>query len=248
MVCAPPTPTSLRLLIADDHHIVRTALRALLQSCATIEIVGEARDGAEALDLALALKPDVMLLDLAMPRLNGIEVARRVTAACRKTRVLALTALEGAEYVEAACAAGALGYIPKSAVAPDLIGAIQTVAAGRRFVHPVALSCAAVPTVPLVADPTGLSAREADVVRFLALGYTSKEIALQLHVGVKSVETYKVRAAQKIGARNRADLVRFALVRGWIPTSLQPVARPVGNKPDARGLAEFAGRINSESG
>ena len=113
------SPSSLRIVIADDHHIVRTGLRALLESSA-LRVVGEARDGAEAVAQAIALQPDVMLLDLAMPKLNGIEVTRRVKAACPKTRVLTLTALEGPEYVQAASAAGALGYIPKSAAANDL--------------------------------------------------------------------------------------------------------------------------------
>jgi DNA-binding NarL/FixJ family response regulator len=220
--------SSVRIVIADHQSIVRTALRTLLETCPTIHVVGEARDGPEAVERALALAPDVMLLELAMPRLNGIEVARRVTAACPQTRVLALTVLEGPEYVHAASKAGALGYIPKTAAAADLIAAIHSVADGKRVVHPLALTGTEIPTVPAVTDPVGLSSREADVIRMLALGFTAKEIALQLGLSAKTVETYKVRAEQKIGARSRADLVRFALACGLLSRAAKTV---VGTSP-----------------
>lgn len=203
-------------MIADCHHLVRRALRVLLEAAGGVEVVGEASDGAEAVERVLALKPDVMLLDLAMPKLNGIEVARRVRTACPRTRVLALTALEGSEYVRAASDAGALGYLPKTALPGDLMTAIRTVARGRRFVHPLATRVGSVPAVPLVSDSAGLSLREADVIRLLAMGYTNKEVAMQLDLSVKTVETYKSRAGGKIGRQSRADLVRFAVARGWL--------------------------------
>lgn len=217
----PSDPLSLaqrcRILIADDHPIVRASVRCLLETAPTITVVAEAEDGEDALAKIEQFAPDVALVDVAMPKLNGIEVVRRVARSSQRTRVVALTAFDDGRHVRETLEAGAAGFVPKSAAAADLIAAIHAVAAGGHYVHPrvaVELLGGASRTARRAAPE--LSEREAEVLRLIALGYTNKEVAVALEVSVKTVETYKARATQKIGAVTRVDIMKFAVEHGWI--------------------------------
>ena len=175
-----------------------------------------AEDGEETLRLVRRHRPDVVLIDVAMPRLDGIEVTKRICDSCPGIRVLALTAIEGEEYVRAALGAGAAGYVPKGAMTDELMHAIRSVARGQRYVHPrVAHALLELLQPHTTRGLPELSFREAEVFRLIALGYTNKEIAARLDVSVKTVDTYKVRAAEKLGAKSRVDIVRFAREKGW---------------------------------
>jgi DNA-binding NarL/FixJ family response regulator len=210
----------IRIVLADDHAIVRAAVRCLLETAADIEIVAEAADGEQALAEIARHEPDVAVVDLAMPRLDGIEVARRLAGAGRRTRVLALSAWEEGRHVRDALAAGVAGYVPKSAAATDLVAAIQVVAAGGQYVHPAVVNAALSTLVrPERPDAAVLSAREIHVLRQLAHGYTIKEISAELSLSMKTVETYKARAMEKIGGASRVDLMRFAAGQGWLKNS-----------------------------
>lgn len=205
-----------RVLIADDHPIVRASVKCLLEMSSTISVVAEAQDGEEAWSKIQELKPDVAVIDVAMPKLNGIEVARLAAELAQQTRVLALTAWEDGRHARDSLAAGAAGFVPKSAAAADLIAAIHAVASGGHYVHPrvagEVLSSGSRPGP----DERQLNVREAEVLRLLALGLSNKEIASSLDVSVKTVETYKARGMEKIGATSRKEVVRFAVGRGWL--------------------------------
>lgn len=212
-----PSAPRCRVLIADDHPIVRASVRSLLETAPTISVVAEAEDGEDALAKIEQFTPDVALVDVAMPKLNGIEVARRVARSSHRTRIVALTAFDDGRHVRETLEAGAAGFVPKSAAAADLIAAIHAVAAGGHYVHPrvaAELLSGTIRCARRVAPE--LSEREAEVLRLIALGYTNKEIAVALEGSVKTVETYKARATQKIGAATRVDIMKFAVEHGWI--------------------------------
>lgn len=207
-----------RVVIADDHGLVRAGMRCLLESAATIQVVAEAEDGEEALARIAELHPDVAVVDLDMPKLDGIEVTRRLASSGQPTRVIALAASEDGHLVRDALAAGAMGFVPKSAAPADLFTAIQVVLAGEQYVHPRVVSAAIETLLNRPNDhgkPNELSARESEVLRLLALGHTTREIAHRLAVSIKTVETYKARGMEKIGTASRVELVRFAAASGW---------------------------------
>ena len=221
MISRSPQPRFLhrqcRVLIADQHEIVRASVRSLLEAAPNIRVVAEAADGEDALAKIQQLQPDVALVDLRLPKLDGIEVLRQITSSSHPTRVLALTGLEDGRHVRESLAAGAAGYVPKSAPAADLIAAIHVVAGGDRYVHPrVAAEVVAPNGRAPSTNGSELSVREREVLRLIALGFTNKEIATKLEVSVKTVETYKARAMVKIGAASRVEIVRFAVGRGWL--------------------------------
>jgi DNA-binding NarL/FixJ family response regulator len=201
-------------------------LRVLLEAQGGFRVVGEAADGEDALSQVRQHRPAIALVDVAMPKLDGIEVTKRICDSCPNTRVLALTALEREDYVRAALGAGAAGYVPKSALTGELIAAIHTVASGKRYVHPRVEHALLELLKPHASGGLPeLSFREAEVFRLIALGYTNKEIAVRLNVGVKTVDTYKLRAAEKLGMKSRVDIVRFAVARGWLaPERVMPGA------------------------
>jgi DNA-binding NarL/FixJ family response regulator len=208
----------LRILLAEDHLVVREGLRALLEAQPGLAVVGEAADGLTAVAQAIALAPDVAVVDLSLPELGGAEVTERIRRECPGTRVVALTAHEDPAYVRRLLAAGASGYVPKRAAADELVRAVRAVAAGETYLDP-ALAKAVVGRLldtPPPAAAVELSEREAEVVRMIALGYSNKEIAAKLGLSVKTVETYKARSLEKLGLRSRVDLVRYAAGRGWL--------------------------------
>jgi DNA-binding NarL/FixJ family response regulator len=215
---APP----LRVFLADDHPLVLDGIKAFLCADDGLELVGEARDGLNAVRHAIELQPDVAVLDLSMPGLNGIEVAAKLLQACPQCRVLILTVHEDAAYLRQLLDLGVAGYILKRSATEELRRAIRAVAAGGIYLDPsIAARAVGRPPARQQADrgvnaSPDLSPREIDVLRLTAIGHSNKSIANTLHIGVKSVDTYKARAMEKLGFRNRVEVIRFALSKGWL--------------------------------
>jgi len=198
-----------RILLADDHAILRSGLVMLIESQPDLVVVGEAGDGIEAVEKTRTLKPDVVILDLTMPRLSGFEALREIRRDCPATHVLMLTMHDDPAYGRSILAAGALGYVTKNAADSELLLGIRTVREGRPFVD---LSQAK----EMLAKQTPLSHRERQVLTELAQGFTHQEIADRLALSIKTVETYLARLSSKLNLRRRADLVRYALELGLL--------------------------------
>jgi DNA-binding NarL/FixJ family response regulator len=211
--------SQVRVALADDHPVVLAGIKALLQAAPEVALVGEATTGTAALRLILDTSPDVAVIDISLPDLNGLDLARRLAEACPSVRLLALTVHEDRAYVQPLLQAGARGYLLKRSAAEDLVRAIRAVAAGGVYLDP-AVADKALPeperrgSAAPEAEP--LSQREQEVLRLTAQGFSNKEIAAQLDVSGKTVETYKARGAEKLGLRTRADIVRYAASRGWL--------------------------------
>jgi DNA-binding NarL/FixJ family response regulator len=207
----------IRVLIADDHAVLRSGLRLLINAQPDMEVVGEAASGPEALDRAGSLRPDVLTLDLSMPGGRGIPVLERLRQQCPDTRVLVLTMHDAAAYLRAALAAGAAGYVVKTAADTELLTAIRAVAQGRTFVDlSLPAGAGGRPARPAQPGQAALSPRELAVLRLLAQGHTNQEAADRLFLSVKTVETYRARIAEKLGLRTRADLTRYAVEAGFL--------------------------------
>jgi DNA-binding NarL/FixJ family response regulator len=213
-------PGQVRVLIADDHTLVRESLVGLLQGDAGIVVVAQAADGVETVEKALATRPDVVVTDLSMPRLGGLEVVRRLREALPDTKVLVLTMHKEDEYVLQAVRAGASGYLVKDSAAADLLAAVRALHAGRGYFGPqAAMTLAEQLQHPERAldDPYGrLTTREREVFHLLAEGLTTKEIARRLDISVKTAENHRGRVLDKLGTRNTAELVRYALRKGLL--------------------------------
>jgi DNA-binding NarL/FixJ family response regulator len=211
------------VILVDDHAVVRTGLRFVLEAEPDLAVVAEAATAADAIARAEELKPDVVLLDITMPGGGGIGALERLRKASPETRVLMLTMHDDPEYLRVALVSGAAGFILKNAVSAELLTAIRTVHLGRTYVDPT-LAGAALRGILAAAERAGagdhptdrLSPREIEVLRQLALGYTNKEIANRLELSVKSVETYRARVSEKLGLSGRAELFRYALENGMI--------------------------------
>ncbi|MCB5177335.1 response regulator transcription factor [Microvirga lenta] len=218
----------IRIALADDHPVVLAGVKALLQAAPDFEVVGEAVSGRAALDLFVATKPDVAVIDISMPDINGLDLAETLAQACPQVKLLALTVHEDRAYVQRLLQAGARGYLLKRSAADDLARAIRAIASGGIYLDPsVAERALADPTKPngQEANATSteeLSAREGDVLKLTAQGFTNKEIALRLEISIKTVETYKARAAAKLGLRTRAEIVRYGVAQGWLEDIDQP--------------------------
>ncbi len=212
---------ALRILMADDHPIVLAGLKALVQADPGLQIVGEARDGRSTLRLASLLHPDVVVLDLSMPEMNGAEVNRALLTEQPGCRILVLTVHEDRATLRQLLDLGVAGYLVKRSAADDLIRAIHAVAAGGTYLDP-AIAGKVVGGGQSATRAQGengaeLSERETDVLRLIANGHSNKEISARLAISVKTIETYKARAMEKLGFKTRVDVVRFAAAKGWLP-------------------------------
>lgn len=210
--------TALRVLLVDDHEVVRTGLRALIDGTPGMEVVGEARDGADACRRAAELRPDVVVMDVSMPVLDGVDATERLRAEQPAVRVVALTMHEDRGHLARLLQAGAAGYVLKRAAANELVRAIEVVAGGGTYVDPVLAGSVLRGSggAPAASAASVLSEREAEVLRCIAWGESNREIAARLEISVKTVETYKARIADKLGLRSRTEIVRFALQQGWL--------------------------------
>jgi DNA-binding NarL/FixJ family response regulator len=209
----------INIMLADDHHVVRQGLRALLAREQNFNLIGEAGDGIEAVRLAGKLKPDVLIADVLMPGLSGLEVARQVAKSLPQTKVIILSMHTNDAYVLEALKNGASGYVLKDSQASDLVQAVHEVAAGRRYLSPplseraLELYAQRVKSVP--DDPYELlTTREREVLHLVAEGRTSAEIASQLFISPRTAEGHRANLMRKLGLQNHAELVRFALKRG----------------------------------
>jgi DNA-binding NarL/FixJ family response regulator len=211
----------LRVLLADDHSIVRRGMRGLLES-AGLTVVGEAADGLEAVRLCEELRPDVIILDITMPRLNGIEVAERAHRMERPPGIIILSVHSDESYMIRALAAGARAYLLKSATDEDLIPAVRAVAAGKPFFSP-AVSAVLVADYIRQLQQRGLTDsynlltdREKEVLQLLAEGRSNKEVAALLNLGLSTVETHRANLMQKLDLHNTAEIVLYAVRKGLI--------------------------------
>src|SRR6266498_622786 len=209
----------LHILIADDHGIVRSGVRMLIDRQEGMRVVAEAEDGIEAVDLAISSKPDVAILDVSMPRMTGLQAAREIRARVPSTSVLLLSMHDDERYFFDALEVGASGYVLKRAADTDLIDAIHAVARGEQFVSPVTERAVIKEWLDQgrgeeLKDP--LTPRELDVVKLIAEAHTNKQIAEALKVSEKTVESHRANVLSKLGMRDRVELVRYAIRRGLV--------------------------------
>jgi two-component system, NarL family, response regulator NreC len=209
---------SVRILIVDDHAVVRSGLRLLLQAEEDLEPVGEAGSAREAIFEARSLNPDVVLMDVVMPDGSGLDVIPTLLHEHPELKVLMLSMQDDPQYVRQAFAAGASGYVLKEAADTEVVAAVREVARGGRYVHPElgARLVAAETDERRRAEEDPLSEREHDVLRLLALGHTNQEIAKQLYISVRTAETHRAHIMQKLRLTSRAELVRYALAQGLL--------------------------------
>jgi len=215
-----PRPPIVRILLVDDHPVVLAGVKALVVADPNLEVVGEAVDGSAALRLATTLEPDIVVLDISLPDLNGVQVARRLRDECPNCRILMLTVHEDRGYLRQLLEIGISGYLLKRSATTELGRAIAAVAAGGLYLDPAVAGMAIEASAPdrpeSEAGAAELSAREIEVLKLAASGHSNKSAAAILGIGVKSAESYKARAMDKLGFRSRVELVRFALNMGWL--------------------------------
>jgi two-component system response regulator NreC len=209
---------TIRVVLVDDHAILRSGLRRVLDAEADIEVVGEAESADRAVFETISNKPDVVVMDLVMPGKSGIEGMPAVLQAAPDVKVLVLSMQDDPRYVREAFEVGAAGYVLKEAADTEVVGAIRAVAAGERYVHPAlgARLVAAEAEERKRAEADPLSEREREVLRLLALGHTNQEIAKMLYISVRTAETHRAHIMQKLRLTSRAELVRYALENGLI--------------------------------
>jgi DNA-binding NarL/FixJ family response regulator len=212
----------IKVLIVDDHTLVRDGIRALLALVADVKVVGEAANGKEALEKVRKLAPDVVLMDLAMPIMSGLESTRRIRKRFPGTKVLALTQYEDREYIVPTIEAGARGFVSKTAAFSELASAIQAVYQGGSFLSPVAAAAVVEECQQKISSEgetdsyQNLTDREREMLKLVAEGYTAREISDMLVVSLRTVETHKTNLMKKLNIHNKADLIRFAIRRGII--------------------------------
>jgi len=206
-----------RVLLVDDHELLRVGLRSRLEKESGMEVVGEADSAERAILLARALQPDLVLLDLLLPRRNGFEAIPEILGVAPDARVIVISSQTAASSVRRALTAGAAGYLPKRASDRELVSAIQQVSSGSRYVDPEVGATLVVDSVASALDD--LSERERDVLQLLALGYTNQEIGKKLYISVRTVDTHRAHIMRKLRLESRAELVLFALAHGLIGPS-----------------------------
>lgn len=216
-----PKTSKIRIVIADDHAILRSGLRMLINAQPDMTVVGEAQDGQEAVQVIQQTEPGVAILDVTMPKSGGLDVINEVIRSNPATRVLLLTMHEEPAYLRTALAAGASGYVLKKSVDGDLLSAIRAVHKGKNFVDPELAEVLVRDALPQDAAERAaprnlLSDRELEVLKLVAEGFSSREIAEQIYISTKTVETYRSRLVEKLGLKSRAQIVRYALNLGLL--------------------------------
>ena len=208
----------IRVLLAEDHEVVRQGLKLLIDRQPDMEVVGEAGDGGAAVDRAGALQPNVVVVDIAMPNMNGLAATRRIREAAPSTAVVALTRYADEAYVQELFHAGALAYVLKQSPSSELVDAVRAAASGRRYLdRSLAARVAgtmASPRARTAAPP--ITDRETEVLRLMALGHSNKDIANTLDLSVKTVEVHKANAMRKLRLNGRTDVVKYAMLQGWL--------------------------------
>jgi len=211
----------LRILLAEDHQTVREGIKLLVDSQPDMEVVGEADNGETALKLAAELEPDLIVMDISMPTMNGLKATKRLRGASSKIKILTLTRHTDDGYLQQLLGAGSNGYVLKQSAPTELVNAIRSVAAGNAYLDPAltqkVMGGYASKAGALRGDGKGeLTDRENEVLRLIALGYSNKEIAGQIDLSVKTVEAHKANAMRKLGIASRIDIVRYAILQNWM--------------------------------
>ena len=212
----------LRILLADDHVTVREGVKMIINAQTDMEVVAEAADGRGAVAEAQAVRPDVVVMDVSMPRVNGLKATEMLKECCPEVKVLALTRHQDDGYLQQLLRAGAAGYVLKQSRPAELLQAIRAIGEGGSYLDPAVAGRVIGDygrrrqPVTTVAGAGTLSSREEEVLRLIAWGYSNKEIATRLDLSVKTVETHKANAMHKLQMRSRIDIVRFALLQGWL--------------------------------
>ena len=209
----------IRVLVVDDHTIMRDGIRALLDIPDDIETVGEASEGKEAVEKARELAPDVVVMDIAMPGMDGLEATRRIGKSNPKVKVLVLTQYDNKEYILSTIKAGAAGYVPKRALGSELASAVRTVYRGESFLYPTAAAALIEDYLRQdeVQEPYDrLTAREREILKLIAEGHTSREIAGMLFISLKTVLGHRAKIMEKLGIHNRAELTKYAIHKGLV--------------------------------
>lgn len=220
---------AIRVLLADDHAMMREGLRLVLAAEPGIEVIGEAEDGRQALELAISLRPDVVVMDIAMPKLNGLDATRLIRQQCPDVQVVILTMHENRAYYLQFAKAGAAGFILKRAMGKELVTAIQAAMRGESYLPPsIAATVLAdyrrlVAREPVARTADPLTDREREILQLVAEGQTNREIANLLTLSIKTVQAHRANIMEKVGAHDRADLVKYAIHRGLISADPSPM-------------------------
>jgi len=214
--------SKIRILVVDDHAIMRDGIRALLNLRDDIEIVGEASEGNEAIEKAEELAPDVVVMDIAMPGMDGLEATRRITKKNPKVKVLVLSQHDNKEYILSAIKAGVVGYVPKRALGLELVSAIRAVHQGDSYLYPSAAAAVIRDYLKgAVKEPYDrLTAREREILTLIAEGHTSREIADKLFISLKTVLGHRTKIMEKLDLHNRSELIKYAIRKGLISTDM----------------------------
>jgi DNA-binding NarL/FixJ family response regulator len=215
--------SKLRILLAEDHVTVREGLRLIVNAQSDMEVVGEAGDGRAAIERAQELLPDIVVMDVSMPQLNGLKATEKLMQVCPQVKVLTLTRHTDYGYLQQLLRAGASGYVLKQSPPAELLHAIRAIAAGGKYLDPTVVDKVIGSRIGPMATLSGaaqggrvLSERETEVMRLIAWGYSNKEIAARLEISIKTVESHKANAMKRLDIHSRIDIVRFALLQGWL--------------------------------
>ncbi|MBA2493759.1 MAG: response regulator transcription factor [Acidobacteria bacterium] len=210
---------NLRIFIAEDHETVREGLRLIINAQADMEVCGECGDGRTAVKMAQELQPDVVVMDVTMPELNGLKATRKLKQLCPQMKILTLTRHTDDGYLQELLRAGASGYVLKQSPSSEMLRAIRAIAKGGNYLDPTVTGRVIGGYAPRQINLAGkltLSERESEVLRQIAWGYSNKEIAYNLEISVKTVEAHKANAMRKLDIGSRIDIVRFAILQGWL--------------------------------
>jgi two-component system response regulator NreC len=213
--------SKLRVFVADDHAVLRDGLKALVSGQPDMEVVGEAENGQSTYEMVKELAPDVVLMDISMPELNGVQATELLRRDCPRSKILVLTAHKDKGYLDRLLRVGASGFILKLSAAEELIGAIRLVAEGSTYLDPqmvdrIAEGYIRSKTLKGEVRQRELTSREEEVLQLIARGYSNKEISTQLKISVKTVESHKANLMQKLELRSRTEIVRYAVRQGWL--------------------------------